>query len=431
MKVSRMIIVGLLFASAITSTGFSQSGSGSGGSSSTSTSTSNTTSAANVVVNTGSSRGGGFIEALPGATGNPGPFPGYTGENPACHLFWPAVERRLTMKQVRSMARTAHLKKHAMRVDIVTPDDIPQNNDPIGLADYNPKEIAYSGDEILASIVLPGKYLSSEEALLGVTLLKAKETTHTRRVAIIECPEEESVTKAHTVGLGGAFAETPGGGNAANGASLGFSFGASRSSRQEHEVFYVLAMNDGPTATPEQKPQKPSQEEAPTPPPPPAPAEPQTQQAPSPAAAAPPPPEPTPQPQMTEAPAPATTDACALPDFVVYFSFNRADVAPDGVKIKDKYGAEIERIATWLENNPACTIQVEGYASNEGSIDYNAGLGFNRAMRVYNLLIADCDSEARQRVVRAFSASKEFPSSEYQPKNRRVTIAVRSSASSK
>lgn len=415
MKFKRGIALALTFAFAA-SLGFSQSGSGNNGSGSSSTANGTGTANAQVNMNPG---GANFIGAIPGVMSSPGPFPGYAGKNGPCHLVWYPPFRHLTMETVRSMANNNKLNKKQISWTVVDRNAIAVNGDVknITIADYDPKTIADANDRIEGSVIVPGKYLRTEEELLGVALLKAWEISHAPRYSITECQETETWSHAHTFGVGGVSSGVPGSENIAGSAALGFEFGSNRTARQEHEVIYVLAMNDGSMEAPDsQRPQAPPSQPQQVSPPPRPEAQAQTQ------TPLPPPPVAIPAPVVAAMPPPVAS--CNIPQFTVYFDYNKSYVKPefrDGINV----------LAIWLENHPACIIQVEGYASKEGSVHYNAGLGFDRSMNVYNLLRADTDPDTQKRVVRALTGGKSFPVSEHLAENRRVIISVRGSASGK
>src|SRR5262249_35840439 len=96
--------------------------------------------------------------------------------------------------------------------------------------------------------------------------------------------------------------------------------------------------------------------------------------APAPPAAAPPPPPPP--------PAVEACDARGLPEFTVYFDFDKAIVKPE-------YLPKIKEFLGWLQTHPKCHIQVEGHTCRSGTYDYDAALGRRRAKAVYDELIGN------------------------------------------
>jgi peptidoglycan-associated lipoprotein len=64
----------------------------------------------------------------------------------------------------------------------------------------------------------------------------------------------------------------------------------------------------------------------------------------------------------------------------VYFDFDRYDLRADA---RDTLKAN----ATWLKNNPAAQVQVEGHADERGTNEYNLALGAKRAQSVKDYLV--------------------------------------------
>jgi outer membrane protein OmpA-like peptidoglycan-associated protein len=112
--------------------------------------------------------------------------------------------------------------------------------------------------------------------------------------------------------------------------------------------------------------------------------------------------------------------SCDLPAFVVDFGFNESNV-------KDEYRTSIKSIATWLENHPACKVQVEGHASTEGSFAFNAALGRMRAKTVYDILAENTNIPGQ--LTQFVSVSKDRAASERNPADRRVILRVVGDAS--
>jgi outer membrane protein OmpA-like peptidoglycan-associated protein len=422
MKRERIILMLVLLFTA--SLGFSQSDNGSGNTDKGSISNAGSTAGANATINNNSVGKSNFIESFAGVAGSPGPIPGFAGENGPCFPFKSPLDPVYSMKVLHSRAKNAKFDKHNMDWTVGSDEVIPENDDPIAVVEYNPKSMINPGDKLLGSGIIPGKHLRTEEGLLAVALLEAKKRTHTRRVAIVNCTENENVTKGKSFGFGISSSDVPGGGNNAEAASLGFSSGTNRVRKESHPVMYILAMNDnGGILSPpviQRPPETPKAEIQP----PPAPT-PQTirievvgaQLAPQPT------PAPPPAPTMAQPTPPLATD-CTLPEFVVIFDFNKSI-------IKDGYPGKIKTLATWLENHAACMVQVEGHASNEASFNYNAGLGRRRAKAVYDLLQSECDADTQKRVLQFVSLSKDRNATDYQPENRRVILRIIGSASGK
>jgi len=461
-----MALLLLVLLLAATSLGLSQT-TGNGGTGNTgSGSGASSNSGANAVINNNESAGhAGFISAVAGTIGSPGPIPGFAPEDGVCYIYWPAVERVLTMDAIRSMAAGAKFKK-GPDFNWVTlyPNLVPVNETPIELVNYNPKSNnTWVGDVGVASVNIIGKYGYTDEQALGVALLKAKEISHTKRVAIIGCSGTETDTKASSIGIGGSGAYTPPSGTSAGALSLGFSRGSSRTKREGHLVLHVLAMNDWPsnevfpngvphTAPPAPEPPKP---EAPTPPqtpaqpqPPPAQQAPPAQTSKIEVIATPSPQSPVP-PSAPTAPTPAPTSASTaldkclrdpIPGVNVYFAFDHpkpdeGDVFSPTVMTEDGLkdnAAAIRTMEQWLENHPTRKIDVVGYASHQASNAYNWDLSGRRAKAVLDALKKD--EKIRGQAFEADSNGKESAnpagSKEYNWQDRRVSFRIRGSDSS-
>jgi len=403
------------------SLGFSQD-TGTGG-----TSAASSNNNANAVVYIGGSSGRSYTSSYAGVVSSPGAYPGYAPENGACRLFWSPSERILSMDEIRSMANGAKLGKDKIHSTPVNSQAIPDNQDPIEFTQYNsqvpgPGGIFYTDDKTLASVVVQGKYLHTSEEALGVALLEAKRISHTSRVTVIECPEVESLTKGRSIGLGGSVAETTGAGAVATSTSAGFSFGTSRSGRQEHKIFYVYALNKGEVIAPWAKEEQEAKARAKNSPPSAPQPTPTPQPAPPPAPAkvdAPAPPPPAPAPVAAAAPAPIA--ACDIPQLTIYFEFNRSEVKPE-------YRENIRTMADWLKGHSAtCKVQVQGHASKEASEHYNDPLGNDRARAVYNLLLAY--GAPQSAMLEHASLGKDFPKGEFEKENRRVILVVQGPSS--
>lgn len=417
-----LLLFVFLFAASL---GWSQSTSGTGNTGNGAGASSSSGSTATIYNNEGSAKSQ-FIGAIPGAATSF--VPGYAADNGPCRVYWPAAERRMTMNEIRSWAKRG--KAQHMDWDGGDPNTIPTNDDDVEVVNYDPEAIAWKGDRVIGAVEVEGEYHHIAQGTLARAELEAKEKWHTRRIAIRDCPESSMHTKAHDVGLGGAFSEVPGGGNAANAASLGVSFGSSRTTNEKRDVFTVLALNDWPEDAPDScrgqfAPNTcPAKAEEPKNSPAPAAAAPPAQPPPAPPAesehqAPPTPPVTTPAP--VAATAPATADPCDVPQLTIYFVLAKYDVGGE-------YTNGIKNFASWMRNHPTCKMQVQGHASKEASGDFNAKLGRHRSEAVYNLLIAD---GAPKDQLEYASLGKDFPKSDYEKENRRVILVVQGPASGK
>ncbi|HUC01969.1 MAG TPA: OmpA family protein [Candidatus Paceibacterota bacterium] len=418
MKV-RMCGAVLAIVLAIAVPGFSQSSSGStppsnGGPSSNAGA--NSTSGSQSIVNETNVAKTPFVEAVPG--GIPGVFPANAPRDHPCYLYDMGSLPNLTKPIVKSMAKRGKLPR-GIHVTVIDPTATSEYDGPVGLMRYNPRGTTLAGDEELASVIVPGRYGHTDEELLGTVILALEKAVPAlQRVAVIDCPAGVDITKVNTFGLGIVYSGNPGSGSSGGSGALGFSHGTSKTTEEVHSVMYAYAMNGGPLEPPPPPaPPEPQKEEpAPTPPPPP-PAPPSPP--PAPVAS---PPTPVPVPQVPP------VDECNIPQLTIDYFFNRYDIAPDKIPIKDKYGAQLKSEARWLVNHPTCMVLTEGNASIEGSFDYNAVLSRHRAKTVHDILVADGVPETQ---IKFASLSKDFPASDYQPKNRRVILVVQGPASGK
>ncbi len=413
--------------------GFSQSngnGSGSGGSSSSanngSSASSNSGANSNATIYNSSTAGHQFIGASPGPFTPVFPING--PQNGGCYIYYPAAGNNFSMDELRNMAGKSRLSKK-IRHDVRDPNLISENDDPVALVNYNPNAsckpgmCSNPGDKILADSVIPGKYLHTEGELIGVALLDAKKISHTRRVAILDCPLSEDKTKTIGVGLGGSFAEVPGNGNTANAAAAGVFFGGSTSRIETHDVFHVYSLNDGPPTLEEKKP---------SPPPQPAqqPPAPVTRAVPAPAPQPPPPPPPASLMAALSAP------SCDLPNFVVYFPFAHPKQDEMGKEAIDdryhpdhagvSYMTEIANMAAWLKAHPSCVVVVEGHTDESGGAVYNDGLGARRSAAVAQQFIEDGVPEQQ---VRYASFGKHEATREHWWEDRKVVLHVQGPSS--
>jgi outer membrane protein OmpA-like peptidoglycan-associated protein len=60
----------------------------------------------------------------------------------------------------------------------------------------------------------------------------------------------------------------------------------------------------------------------------------------------------------------------------------------NGVDLLPSAATSLDRLAAYLKDNPASTVQVEGYTDRSGSADYNIGLSQRRAEAVRQALVA-------------------------------------------
>jgi outer membrane protein OmpA-like peptidoglycan-associated protein len=384
-----------------------------------SSSTANGTASAQVVVNQNTESHAGFVQAVPG--GIPGTFPGYAPDAPGCRMYAPKGLPS-TGAAIDLMAEGEKLPR-GVRATPTDPDKETTYSGAIAFMTYNPAVFYNQGDVILGTIIVPNKYQRQDEPLVARMEKELKKVAPgMHRVAVVNCPEVEAVTKANTFGVGVTVSGTPESGNVAGSGAVGFTHGTSKSMRQAHSTFYAYAMNEG-SLDYVQPQQSNNGGNAPS-----TPASPTIkldvkvdleplasllkelipQQKPALAL-------------MPTPPTPAVDPCADLPKGDVYFRFNRPEVDP-------QYLPVIKLKEDWLEAHPSCTIAVEGYASFEGSDRYNDPLGEQRAQRVYDILVTN--QKIAGQIARYLSAGKHFatihsPNPENTAADRKVVFAIR------
>jgi len=70
----------------------------------------------------------------------------------------------------------------------------------------------------------------------------------------------------------------------------------------------------------------------------------------------------------------------SLQNRVVYFDFDRSDVLPEYLELLERHGR-------YLVDNPSARIRLEGHTDEQGSREYNIGLGERRAQSVRQILL--------------------------------------------
>jgi peptidoglycan-associated lipoprotein len=79
---------------------------------------------------------------------------------------------------------------------------------------------------------------------------------------------------------------------------------------------------------------------------------------------------------------PPSAPSCDAPHFKVLFAFDKSTVSPH-------YLGEIRKAAAWVDGHPACRLVINGNTDAVGSRNYNLILGFNRALAVFRIMVAD------------------------------------------
>jgi outer membrane protein OmpA-like peptidoglycan-associated protein len=381
-----------------------------------SSSTSTGTGTANAVVNQITSSRAGFVQAIPG--GVPGTFPGFAPEDPGCQMGTPRRMTPTTRAAIEASANAGKLPHGVKAFPINHKSETPYDG-PIGFMNYNPDYVLNPGDQVLTSIILPGKYHQNMTQLREIAERELeKAAPGMQRIAIVNCPEVESVTKANTLGFGVTVSGTPESGNVAGSGAVGFTHGTNKSMRQAHPTLYAYAMNEGGLDYIPPEPQGGSNNQPPTPTPtmnlnvkmdlePLIPLIKELIAA-----------KPAPAPTM---PVPAINLCADLPRAVVYFRFNISVVDPEYLPV-------VKSVEDWMVQHPSCKVSVEGYASFEGGNHFNDGLGQDRSQRVFDILAKNKD--IADRLTRHLSAGKHFttkngPNPEYTKEDRKVVFSIR------
>jgi peptidoglycan-associated lipoprotein len=79
----------------------------------------------------------------------------------------------------------------------------------------------------------------------------------------------------------------------------------------------------------------------------------------------------------------------SLSSTVLYAMDEFGDIAfpHGGAKLSQKAKADLERVASWLKNNPDARIQIQGFADKRGRREDNMAMGERRAGTVKTYLI--------------------------------------------
>ena len=104
----------------------------------------------------------------------------------------------------------------------------------------------------------------------------------------------------------------------------------------------------------------------------------------------------------------------------VLFDFDKTAIKPDGAKILD-------RLVTFLKENPDRKVDLEGHTDWIGTDKYNEGLSERRAASVKNYLVKQ-GVDAGRIGARGFGEAKPIADNKTQDgraKNRRVEVKVR------
>lgn len=110
------------------------------------------------------------------------------------------------------------------------------------------------------------------------------------------------------------------------------------------------------------------------------------------------------------------TPAGASLQDVIYFEFDQAGLDPEAK-------AKLEANATWLKEEPARTLTIEGHTDEVGTPEYNLGLGERRARASRDYLVSLGVDGGRVAII---TYGEERPASQQAEQNRRsVFIATK------
>lgn len=104
----------------------------------------------------------------------------------------------------------------------------------------------------------------------------------------------------------------------------------------------------------------------------------------------------------------------------IQFGINKTDV-------EQKYYPEIEKIATFLKDNPSSSVIIEGHTDDSGAASYNQMISEKRAKAIANVLTQTFDISAAR--VNSIGYGEERPfvendSEENRQINRRVVAII-------
>jgi peptidoglycan-associated lipoprotein len=116
----------------------------------------------------------------------------------------------------------------------------------------------------------------------------------------------------------------------------------------------------------------------------------------------------------TEASTDTTGPAGANLQDVIYFEFDKSDL---DASAKQK----LEENATWLKENPARTLTIEGHTDEVGTAEYNLGLGERRARTSRDYLVSLGADPSRVSII---TYGEERPASQEDSQNRRSVFVA-------
>ena len=128
-------------------------------------------------------------------------------------------------------------------------------------------------------------------------------------------------------------------------------------------------------------------------------------------------PKPAPKPAPPPPPAPKVERTIVLDN--VLFDFDKAAVKPDAAKILD-------RLATFLKENPDKSVDLEGHTDSIGADQYNQGLSERRTASVKDYVVKKGIAASRI-TARGFGKTKPIADNKTEDgraKNRRVEVKV-------
>jgi outer membrane protein OmpA-like peptidoglycan-associated protein len=407
LKVSRSVLLLLVFSSvglwaSAQSSGSGSAPSGSGtNSSSDSGANSNSGASVNYTNNSVSNVPPMMISTVPGVAGET--IPGQAVNNGDLGGFNHDVYRVWTKAYLKAMSK--RVSKKSVQYQIA--GKLPTEGRDVRLLTWWPEAGIWPGDEVVAVADVYGELHHPEIPYLAKALLILSEQSNSDRCAVAYQSMNTLLTdnSARGIGAQGSGTLLPGGNPAGMNAVIGWYHGESKTGIVSYPHYRVICLNDGSYDLP------PSLR----------PAEPQANNhaastsAPAPVSV----PEQSklqPEPQPAVLPVAVAAQECQGTPFLVLFAFDKWAVQP-------KYLGEVHQAARWVVTHPGCTLEINGNTDTVGTVDYNAALGLKRAQEVLKVMVADGGKTVAQRVEIA-SSGKKYPVPNDAATSRRAILKV-------
>lgn len=307
----------------------------------------------------------------------------------------------------------------------------------IKFVDWNPYQFGYNDDVLLGAVTVVGEAWWPEMRFVAEGVKVCQEDMGAVRVALLRHEVIAAKTETSVKGLSLGGASVNGSNDVALGSAIGYGKGTSTSYPETWPVYEMVCMNDGPNRRP-----APTVVEAPPPPPP-------VMEKKTEVNVNVPEikikiehvyPESVPiSRELTPRPAPeprVERDVCSgIPPLSIYFPFDVPKRSPYTVDLDywRKYVPDFEerlgQMGSWLEQNPSCSVQIEGHTCSIGTYEYNAALGRRRGIAAEKLL-----TERGIRVKQRVSAGEDYPvtpqpTTEKRWEDRRVILRIIGEAS--